>query len=75
MFSSKLTGYHYVFHQCTLYMLIIAFNAALSMWLTESILLFSDIFCQYSFPGDLDGVISQYRIFFCIFQYKNSQHE
>ena len=37
---------------------ILAFDAATFVWITQSILLFSDIFYQL-FPSDLDGVISQ----------------
>ena len=58
MFSLNLIRDYYVLHQRTLCMSILTFDEALSVWITKSILLFSDIFSQY-FWGNLDGVISQ----------------
>ena len=60
MFNSNLINDYHVLHRRTPSMSIFAFDAALSVWTTKSILLFSDIFCQY-FQGNLDGVISQNR--------------
>ena len=38
--------YRMIFHQCAMCIFILAFNAATFVWITQSILLFSDIFCQ-----------------------------
>ena len=57
MFSSNLTRDYHAIQQCTLCMTILVFDAAISVWLTKNISLFSNRFCEY-FLGDVDAVIS-----------------
>ena len=46
MLSSNLIRGYSVLHQCTPCISILTFDAATFVWITKSILLFSDIFCK-----------------------------